>query len=107
MPPIRPFTRLGALDGAFSAAPSLAYAIEPLAGFVRVDLFEPIDAPQLAHAFDAILRDPGPGGRAERTLEFGAGRSYPCSLDASLHNSEYRRAVICSLRMLPRRGHCR
>lgn len=38
--------------------PSLGYEIAPTLGVVRIDLIERLDVPQLAHAFDLILRDP-------------------------------------------------
>ena len=40
-----------------SAWPSLGYEIDPAVGVVRVDLFDALDVPQLAHALEVILRD--------------------------------------------------
>jgi hypothetical protein len=56
MPLSRP--RIRSRNRVSGARPSLGYEIEPELGVVRVDLFDALDVPQLAHAFEVILRDP-------------------------------------------------
>ena len=50
--------KLRSSDRGSSAWPSLGYEIEAALGVVRVELFDRLDVPQLAHALDIILRDP-------------------------------------------------
>ena len=50
--------KLRSTDRESSTRPSLGYEIEAPLGVVRVELFETLDVPQLAHALEVILRDP-------------------------------------------------